>query len=279
VQQLDEATAIKMLDELSRQLALYSIGFLTFIEALDGLDGKPMGTGTLVSIDGVKGILTAAHVVDAVSREEVGIVRIGLGPQQLQHFKLDLKLAAPYILSTGHEDPETPEDRAPDIGFLKLPLPHASTLAASHSFYNLDISRPDDLMAHDLPDLGVGEIAFGVVAQWTQDLSQLGTDTRRKGVNTLICDGTTSNWRYAKGYDIADFTLSQSRPGRALTDYGGMSGGPIWRFATNSSNTDFEKALAGVIYWQADKDTSRHRICYHGPESIRKLADFVRARV
>ncbi|MTD93921.1 hypothetical protein GIW81_06175 [Hyphomicrobium sp. xq] len=279
MQQLDEATAIKLLDELSRQLALYSVGFLAFFKAPDGLDGKPMGTGTLVSINGAKGILTAAHVVDAVSQEEVGIVRIGLGPHHLQRFKLDLKLATPHVRSTDHQKPETPEDRAPDIGFLQLPLPDAATLAASHSFYNLDIARPDALMAHELPDSGIGEAAFGVVAQWTEDLSPPGTDTRRKGVNALICQGATSNWRDIEGYDIGDFTLDQSRRGAALTDYGGMSGGPIWRFSPNSLNTEFEKALAGVIYWQADKDTSQHRITYHGPQSIQKLADFVRARV
>src|SRR5262245_33998035 len=45
----------EFLHELSRQMHKYTISLI--------LDGKFYGTGTLVEIDGVKGILTAEHVV------------------------------------------------------------------------------------------------------------------------------------------------------------------------------------------------------------------------
>lgn len=273
---IDEPTAQKWLDDLGRQLALYSIGFLEFFKAPDGLDGTPMGTGTLVSIGSAKGILTAAHVVEAVSTKEVGIVRVGLGQHRPQKLTLNLKLATPYTLSTKISTPKTAEQRAPDLGFLLLPAHDATTLSSTHSFYNLDVVRRAELLAHELPETGIGEEAFGVVAQWTEDLHPSRPDTRTKGVNAILCAGTSANWRYADGYDICDFTLDETRPGSQITDFRGMSGGPLWRFAPNSSNTELDKALAGINYWQEGIGADNHRICCHGIESIRKITNLVR---
>lgn len=273
---IDEATTKQMLEQLAFHLARYSIGFLRFTQETDGIDGVAGGTGTLVSIGSVKGILTAAHVVQAVRNEEAGIARVGQGQRRVQSLKLNFKLATPYVLNADAINPKSPEQRAPDLGFLLLPSHDAEILASTHSFYNLDKERSPSLLVHDL-GTGVGEVIFGVVSQWTEDLPSPRSDTRTKGINTVLSSGTTSNWRYVDDYDICDFKLDGTRQGREITDYRGMSGGPLWRFAPNASNTEFEIALFGINYWQADVGTDQHRICCHGFESLRALAELVRA--
>jgi hypothetical protein len=275
---IDEATAERWLDALAVELSLYSVGFLEFFIAQDGLDARPMGTGTMVSIGSAKGILTAAHVVQAVSEKEVGIVRVGLGQKHMQKLKLDLKLATPYTLDTTIANPTTAEKRSPDLGFLLLPEPDVATLSTTHSFYNLDKGRRADLTAHELPETGIGEEVFGVVGQWTEELPPSRPDTRTKGVNAVLCAGRSSNWRDANTYDICDFTLDPTWAGRHITDFGGMSGGPLWRFAANALNTGLDRALAGVIYWQEGIGTDNHRICCHGIESIARMTEFVRSK-
>jgi hypothetical protein len=116
-------------EKIGREIEAHSI--------MPFLDGEVSGSGTLVTIDGVHGILTAGHVVrnwhDAKDEHPK---RLGLVPyrgastlveEPLQHF-------GSFVTEADHSDA-----LGPDLAFVRIPSPSGflSTLLAKKSFFDL----------------------------------------------------------------------------------------------------------------------------------------------
>jgi hypothetical protein len=116
-------------EKIGREIEAHSI--------MPFLDGEVSGSGTLVTIDGVHGILTAGHVVrnwhDAKDEHPK---RLGLVPyrgastlveEPLQHF-------GSFVTEADHSDA-----LGPDFAFVRIPSPSGflSTLLAKKSFFDL----------------------------------------------------------------------------------------------------------------------------------------------
>ena len=140
-----ETSQEEFLHELTRQLHKYTISLI--------LDGKFYGTGTLVEIDGVKGILTAEHVVH---NPEGNRFDNSSGNKQMLDIPVTLYSET---FPENLPEPETarfpvrglrwyPEyeknksfgDWGPDLAFLRLDegLPQVGSLKAKRSFWNLN---------------------------------------------------------------------------------------------------------------------------------------------
>jgi hypothetical protein len=277
-----EEEARKELDKIARHLALYSIGFIRLTESQNAEDGVAAGTGTLVSIGSVKGILTAAHVLNNLPKSDpIGILRIGRDLTRIQNLRINLLERDPICFMTANEEPETAEDGAPDIGFLKLEAPEIEAIGSTHSFYNLDRERDPRFLAHDV-ESPIGEQVFGVVHERTHDMMPARPHTRLKQFNTLAAAGQSSNWRHVADYDICDFKLDGDDSEPSPYSFAGMSGGPLWRLTgtkPSDGEVEFITALAGVIFWQSDIGGPEHRMSCHGIESIRLLAQRVRSEM
>ena len=96
-------------------------------------DAHFFGSGTLVSIGSIRGILTAEHVLDALPKKgPIGLampMRFGpaLGNPQ---FRLDH--VTQVRMGRGKQ-----ESDGPDLGFVVLPSSIASTIPSTKTFYNL----------------------------------------------------------------------------------------------------------------------------------------------
>jgi len=160
---MDAGEFTALFDKEAKQLANSAIGFVVPNEGKNE-DGRLGGSGTLVSIDGVEGILTAEHVVrDLRKRQSAGIILCGYREGEVHQFGFDTRLCQDfsYCAQAGR-----PAD-GPDLSFLVLPPNKTASLKARKTFYNL--SKRRDAMLDNPPsrELGVWAI-YGLADEWTK---------------------------------------------------------------------------------------------------------------
>jgi len=76
-------------DEFGSAVRNMTIGFLKFTKQVGQENVQPAGTGTLISVGSVFGVLTASHVLHELpDHGEVGLVRFRIGQDQPQKTKI-----------------------------------------------------------------------------------------------------------------------------------------------------------------------------------------------
>ncbi|HEX9597111.1 MAG TPA: hypothetical protein VF982_09560, partial [Anaerolineales bacterium] len=124
----------KFLAEISQRVHWYSTPLLRLRER----PGRPpevdqMGSGTLISIEGVYGILTVHHVAENFNGDcALGLIlmeKVHRFVVEHDHFTV-YHLAIPDQPSTG-----------PDLSFIRLYNPDIGTIKAHKQFYNLSGTR------------------------------------------------------------------------------------------------------------------------------------------
>lgn len=126
-------------------------------------DTVSLGSGTLVELAGVRGIVTAAHVLKALQEQDhVGIVRFGGGLNN-QRLRLSVELLDSVAIG-GEEAGEA----GPDIAFIRLPP--EETLASTNVFYSPEAhSAAIDRRSADYGDSQL-RFAMGVLETETRQL-------------------------------------------------------------------------------------------------------------
>ncbi len=131
--------------EVGRAAADFSVGFATIRAGDRGEDAVLGGSGTLVRIGKMYGVLTADHVLEYLpADQDIGLV-ISMGSEPLVH-RFTLAKGAVSRLRVGHGH-NTRE--GPDIGLLLISTFDAGRLGARKSFFNL--SRRCHEILHNPP--------------------------------------------------------------------------------------------------------------------------------
>ncbi len=212
------------------------------------------------------GVLTAAHVVDALPKSgHVGIISYIENSMQFQRQSIAMEHADCLIIQ-GKEFGRN----GPDLGFLRLPQENVGWLKAKNSFYNLSKHR-DDALAHRAAGQGHVDTVVGVIHELTKDLPSEKRGVRKKGFTGIFCGGRPSAIRYRDDFDILDFELTSDAEFGLPNSFEGTSGGAIWRFfVTEKDNKPVvvERRLIGVPFYQSLTADKKRIITYHGPKSI-----------
>jgi hypothetical protein len=201
-------------DAILRSISHTTVGLVPIIKTDTQEDGEPVGTATLVSVDGIFGLLTAAHVLDVLPQSGLlGIVRFANDATVLQGTKLDMgfmdRLAigkAPY------------SNLGPDLGFLRLAQPDIARLLATNVFFNLTKSRP--------PIEGRRIIVFalaGVVAEYT-NLVENTPERRVKSVEGHVWPASLRAEISEAPFDVHQYALGLNPGEEPPASYGGTSG-------------------------------------------------------
>jgi hypothetical protein len=221
-----------LIETAGTSIAPFSIGFVK-LKLVDGEeDAAPAGSGALVSVGSIYGILTAAHVLEALpDHGEVGLVRFTSNPT-IQKQTLDMSFTDRLLIYEAGSDAE-----GPDLGFLRLASPQVATLNATNVFFNLS-KREDSVLGREHPSTEYFEGVSGIVAEWSID-HQAGEAGfhRLKGFRGLFGVGYVSGTRERNGYDLVDFETKHGENSKAPFNYQGTSGGALWRvYITKDSN-------------------------------------------
>jgi hypothetical protein len=144
-------------------LGQFAVGFVN----PSGRGGAyPIGSGMLMVFDQIKGILTAAHVLDKLQEvDELGFVQFPNRPNQPQRIRVPFRL-----LDWARIGEDDDSDSGPDLAFIKLPEDTAASLSALGTFANFRRHRRLALAAGPVPDADASvDAVVGVVGEWRSD--------------------------------------------------------------------------------------------------------------
>lgn len=269
----DETRALLQAEE--KVLSQYSVGFVLPVKSDDATLG---GSGTFVTIDDSRGILTAAHVVEALSKHEtVGLVLAIPGkPHRPQ---LSLSRCRTILL----RPTEMPKD-GPDLAFVVPPPDLLGALAAVGSFYNLTKRQP--LMLESPPDINLGMwLLSGFADEWTGDLPPEPGFPKLKSFNGMHGLGKVAKEYEAGDFDYLVYEALYNDLYEGPNTYGGFSGGALWHLLgrpnENGSLEITERLLSGVAFYESGKEevkegTTRQITCQGRKSIYRNLISQVR---
>lgn len=248
----------------ARSIANFSIGLAKLSVHDHAEDATAAGSGTLVVIGKVFGILTAAHVVQNLpDHGELALLRFPGKPGQIQKHTIDLSLSEKLVIASGSNGPT-----GPDLGFLRLPLVNVQNLQSTNSFLNLGIRSNVELPAHE--GRAHVDAVMGVVSEWTEELPPNRPSTRIKGFQLLYCGGTVTSKYQKDDFDLCTFRPEFEAGIEPPSSYGGVSGGGLWRtyFVPDGSNCVLENRLVGIAFYEFRNTIGAFNINCHGPRSI-----------
>ena len=250
-------------DQHTDKLVPYSVGFLKQVPSgKDTVKFTPAGSGVLVEIEGIKGILTAAHVYKELKK----------GPAAMLFTVTDRHIKArPLRFSTEQLDTVVLHNYGdgsvgPDIAFIRVPFEIAGDLDSSNLFCNFAVRGERAKNGINQPEL-IYELIIGVVAENTHFKSE------KNGVRTdthvmSIADGKSSGIRtVGENLEVFDFKVLHDENVKRPSSYGGLSGSAIWAIGDSDVATD--DLIYGIAFYEseADADGNRLLIC-NGPKTI-----------
>jgi hypothetical protein len=188
-----------LLDNVSKDLARYTIGFFDVNQVTNSQRSGLLGSGVLVSVGKTRAILTAHHVVEVLPTKG----RMGLLLEKSEHpHHIDTQGVVSLKIARGAQD-----SCGPDIGVVILAQEIAGSIAAIKRFYSLD-ARVDQLL-HNPPDLDEGFwVAQGILEE--KSVITLDSDGRgmTKGFYNFTGVGGPEHIEQIGEYDYFEFPIS-----------------------------------------------------------------------
>jgi len=233
-------------------------------------EGVHIGSGTLVKIGEVYGVLTAQHVVAELKGDYLlGLTAAREG--ETHSFKAQkssigvIEIASPVS-----------EEYGPDLGFIVLSdWDDVSTIKASRLFY--DLSHDSDEWSADPPPLDSG-IWFACGAhgeRFERIFPEAGFD---KVVSFQdFCGAGGINRSYKKeGFDYLEMDIEFSEERGMPHSFGGMSGGGLWQVTISRSPEGILAPsrffFSGLIFYQGVTGDGVRFLRCHGRQSVYEYA-------
>ena len=257
-----------VLDEVILSLKHYLVALYFLVPEKPHPRLRIIGSGTLVELEGVYYILTAAHVWHEVR----GADQIGLALTDHQSaFMIPRESITAKELWGG-----ILSEWGPDMALLRLPPPVIPTISAHKSFLNLALQK-ESLPAYP-PTIENGLWAVtGMVGEFTEVHNHLETHTLESHIHGEAFFSAVQQRHEHNGYDYFDLGANLQLPG-VPSSFGGVSGGGLWNVklsmskSTNEISWDGRRYFRGVAYWQSNVSTDRRIIRCHGPNGIYEKA-------
>jgi hypothetical protein len=219
---------------------------------------RPVGSGSLVTLDGRHFILTATHVWAALRKSE--IIYYSAIADRPHGAGLHRDSLTPYSLDDNVKEAPNPFDA--DLTLLELHAVDYRNMGARLSFFLLD--REDSGLVNDAAIIGTP----GVFAQ--KDPTE--TDTLSMELRAIFVEALTEEGE-RDGLDFLKALPSQD-PNSPIRNYRGFSGGGLWSvhyYPEKAAFEQYEVFLIGVNFYQDEQE-----IRCLGRKAIKKLVQKVR---
>jgi len=246
-------------------------------------DGKQLGSGVLIEVDGVSGILTAEHVVFSEEFQRAkGLYTIPhiysaeSVREKTAHFsatniRRDLLRCFP-------ETPQTENDEwGPDLAFIRIPKDtnfESSLRAVRINFYAF-AHDPQTRLERALDESKTLLAIAGAPVEMSTDVSPTPEDKRGIIEFPVFLAPTFEYQRKEDGHDFFDVPVDRELGVRVPNFFNGVSGGAIWRLVNlfeqdppmqELKSSDY--VLAGIAFWQGFENFQVRSIRGHGPRSL-----------
>jgi hypothetical protein len=229
-----------------------------------GKSPASLGSGTLIKFGNVVGVLTCAHVLEALQAEdEIGILCFPVRATQIQTMRVALAMTEGIALGSRPWG-----EQGPDLAFLRLPAPIVADIERVSSIANGDLHRQNLMAGEPARTRKLCAIA-GVIDEMT-----------KPAIITAIANGTVATTPFEAMINIGNlfvddeskdrfrFQPKASEGVKLPTSYKGTSGGGLWKFFLNEDDFSVVQArLIGVAYWEKRVGDELHLIG-HGQTSL-----------
>ncbi len=267
---MEEAANVVGTRDISRVVSDYTIGF---VRLDNNLDVRALGSGSLVTIGPIHGVLTAAHVADALP--EGGNFKIFIANESQADFRKRL-------IEIEHADLVKIRGKSygplgPDLAFIRLSENSVAKLSATNSFFNL-LKRQNDVLAEKIPTERYVDALVGIVDEFTKDFSTPAKPLQKEFGGIFYGGEADFIAKSDRGFDLIEFKVAKDADVPRPSSFGGVSGGGLWRFYFDEKNSVVERRLIGVPFFEKLVGASQVVVC-DGPNSIYKaLIDSVLAK-
>ena len=228
-------------DAILSRLSNFAVGL---VRREEGAGSKVLGSGTLASIEGRRGILTCGHVAeDYKNLSEIGLVRFSAGGRQKRMLNLDDTQTV--ILQSSH----TWSEKDFDLAFTFLLPETAASIEAQGVFLNIEKNRRKMEAAAPAEGKHV-DAMLGLVAEFSQEPFVEGHEFISPMRGVLHTGHICAQENGLLTFDAMDYNLKE-----LPESFGGMSGGGLWRIyfvEDEKRNTIIGAMLCGVASWQID---------------------------
>lgn len=266
---LDERSD-KLLDDILHYIKDYSTPLLLNTKRSNGEEHvRLIGSGTLVSILNIFGILTAAHVVDILIKEKSLARPYSLG-LIIKDYPHNYSIPSKYLELINIERGQI-EANGPDLGFIMLPNSEVGTIKATKNFHNLDKNRERILTTP--PKFNAGPWAIcGIPDEKTIDNIFKQESILQKRFFMFCGVGSIFKTYTVDEYDYYDIRVKHDISPIIPHSFGGVSGGGLWQIPLAESREGEiepkEYILSGVVFYETGWEGLYQSVRCHGRNSI-----------
>ena len=258
-----------LIDEALEHVRRYAIGFLEVRLKDKEPEALNCGSGTLVRIGRIAGIMTAGHVVRALpTRGLIGLVRYANKQAPAERLVVEAHNLARLPIGGADKSRD-----GPDLGFLRLAPPDVSRIEAGFPSAFRNLLRHRETMLGDEWRRGpYYDGIAGLPKEWEVELPSEGQFSKVMGFEGLMGYGAITEEREANGFDLLEFEVDSGEGSESPTTYGGVSGGLVWRvYLDGSEDTQFSLRavhIIGIPFFETITGERKMSITCHGPRSI-----------
>ena len=225
-----------------------------------------LGSGTLIRFGNIVGVLTCAHVLEVLLKEEeIGILRFPVRATQIQTLRLSMAVTDSIAIG---EPPWS--ERGPDLAFLRLPASIIGDIERGATIANGALHRQNIVAEEPTPTRKFCAVA-GVVDELTK--SPIITQIANGTVATTPFEALINMGHVFVDDESADRFRLQPVASEGIIlpkSYKGTSGGGLWQFFLGQNDFSVVQVrLIGVAYWEKPVGDELH-IIGHGQISIYK---------
>jgi hypothetical protein len=224
---------------------------------------KLIGSATFITVDDAHGLLTAYHVADLI---DFSCGKLGINLVEHPHrFEIELLHLSHIPLAKPIE-----EEFGPDLSFIRIPeSPELATIKARKSFYPLG-----QQLSSALKTDGLWMITGHPEIQQYEEEPSGGFSKVNVFPGMGACSGVERTFE-KYGFDIIELGVDYSGRSEALSTFGGMSGGGVWRVPVYLEDGDKTKTvfykdfyLCGVAFWESGDNGGKGVLRCQGPHAV-----------
>jgi hypothetical protein len=237
-----------LINEIAQSLQRSTVALIKIFVGDNGQNNAThIGSGTLISIGEIYGILTAQHVINELSNGcHLGLT-IGREGQEV-----NFSIPKTYLNIIDVGIPKE-EEYGPDLSFVFIPPVHVSTIKATKYFFPILIDQ-ERALKDSTPKEGVwcicGSPEVMTLEETSEQFNKVLSFCNYCGI------GGIPNYFHKNGYDYCEIAVDYRQSNNIPQKFNGISGGGLWQIVLESEKILKPKSytFSGVVYWQSPKE-------------------------
>lgn len=262
---LQKDLPVSLTETVGTQILSYSTVLIRLRKREHGPWLQQIGSGTFVATPNGYGILTANHVAEELEKgDRLGVM---LGPEGKAH-NFSFSFMELVVVKSGVAKIE---EFGPDLAFIKIPPNRTGTVKMYKSFYNLETFRSEAVKPNLDWHEGLWVLCGTPNSESTSEQLKIGDFRQVETFYSYCWFSAPERYFERNNLDYFDVRASDHEKSDPTIDFGGSSGGGLWRVIIRKMNNDWvvdKYILTGVIFYQSEIEENHRFLRSHGPLSI-----------